>query len=290
MVADIHGEDSMKQLLWTLPFLLLATANADAAIPVIDKKILTKKSKTNSTTAETAKTQKKTKKNTEGIDCSTRSGDKKSNAKEGRGSATKKNKLDQFAAPDGPDGVKKGLEDHRSKTGEVVDEIDGTSEGVKKTADIFDQIGKEIGTTTTIKGSYDQNSVIGAQNGITLNNAIMAANIFAQAWNLKNQLMALEQSQLASVTTGDTGLGEKPYQCADGTIGRGSRTKPCVSTICTPQDGAYPQGCFQSWFVTPEGRTVTYVSHPSDLIYVTGTRVDEPKAITSQFIDLTTKE
>ena len=108
-------------------------------------------------------------------------------------------------------------------------------------------------------------------------------------FNLVNQMRMMQESALGKITSGDTGLGDQPYQCSDGTEGRGTQGRPCVSYACTltnPGD-AYPQGCFASWFVTPDGRTVAYVSHPNETIYVTGTPVPEPVRIdAAKFIQL----
>jgi hypothetical protein len=88
----------------------------------------------------------------------------------------------------------------------------------------------------------------------------------------------MDESSLGKITSGDTGLGQTPYQCSDGTQGRGTQNRPCISFACTVASAGsnYPEGCFASWFVTPDGRTVTYVSHPNENIYVTGTSVPEP--------------
>jgi hypothetical protein len=269
----------MNKFLLTTCLICFGAITAEAAIPVIDKEILTKKSRTQSVTADTADDQKKTKKNTEGIDCAVHEGDKKSGAKEGRKrSIAPTDELKQFEEFTGPDALEKGLSDLRNKSFGIIGEGNATQQGIAENLKLFEQLAQEIGQSKTVKGAYDQNSIVATQNGLAMNNVVMAANMFTEAFNLVNQLRIMDESSLGKITSGDTGLGVPPYQCSDGTAGRGTQNRPCISFACTVASagGAYPEGCFVSWFVTPDGRTVTYVSHPSEAIYVTGTPVSEP--------------
>jgi hypothetical protein len=269
----------MKHLFLAASLLCLSVNLADAAIPVIDKEILTKKSRTQSVTLDTADKQKKTKKNTEGIDCAVHEGDKKSGAKEGRKRGiAPTDALEQFGEFKGPDAIAKGLSDLRDKSFGIVGDGTANQQAIAENLKLFEQLVSEIGQTRTVKGAYDQNSIVATQNGLAMNNVVLAANMFTQAFNLVNQLRVMDESSLGKITSGDTGLGTSRYQCSDGTSGRGTKTRPCVSLACKVTDatGTYPQGCFVSWFVTPDGRTVTYVSHPTETIYVTGTPVAEP--------------
>lgn len=269
----------MKNLLLTTCFICFGAFAAEAAIPVIDKAILTKKSRTQSVTADTADDQKKTKKTTEGIDCAVHEGDKKSGAKEGRkrGIAPTED-LKPFGEFKGPDALEKGFADHRDKSFGLVGEGTATQQGIAENLKLYEKLVEDIGQTKTVKGAYDQNSIVATQNGLGLNNVVFAANMFTEAFNLVNQLRIMDESSLGKITSGDTGLGVPPYQCSDGTQGRGTQSRPCISFACRVASAGsnYPEGCFASWFVTPEGRTVTYVSHPSETIYVVGTRVPEP--------------
>lgn len=269
----------MKNLLLTACLLCFSAVSAEAAIPVIDKAILTKKSRTQSVTLETADKQKSTKKNTEGIDCAVHEGDKKSGAKEGRKrgiAPTDDHK--PFGEFKGPDALEKGFADLKDKSFGLVGEGTATQQGIVENLKLFEKLVEEIGQTRTVKGAYDQNSIVATQNGLAMNNVVLAANMFTEAFNLVNQLRIMDESSLGKITSGDTGLGQPPYHCSEGTTGRGTKARPCISLACTVSSagGSYPEGCFASWFVTPEGRTVTYVSHPSEIIYVTGTRVAEP--------------
>jgi hypothetical protein len=269
----------MKNLLLTTCFICFGAFAAEAAIPVIDNAILTKKSRTQSVTADTADDQKKTKKTTEGIDCAVHEGDKKSGAKEGRkrGIAPTED-LKPFGEFKGPDALEKGFADHRDKSFGLVGEGTATQQGIAENLKLYEKLVEDIGQTKTVKGAYDQNSIVATQNGLGLNNVVMAANMFTEAFNLVNQLRIMDESSLGKITSGDTGLGQTPYQCSDGTQGRGTQNRPCISFACTVASAGsnYPEGCFASWFVTPDGRTVTYVSHPNENIYVTGTSVPEP--------------
>lgn len=269
----------MKKLLLTTCLLCFSAILAEAAIPVIDKAILTKKSRTQSVTLETADKQKSTKKNTEGIDCAVHEGDKKSGAKEGRKRGiAPKDELQKFGEFKGPDALERGFADHRNKSFSLVGEGTANQQGIAENLKLFEKLVEDIGQTKTVKGAYDQNSIVATQNGLAMNNVVLAANMFTQAFNLVNQLRIMDESSLGKITSGDTGLGVPPYQCSDGTQGRGTQSRPCISFACKVASAGsnYPEGCFASWFVTPEGRTVTYVSHPSETIYVTGTPVPEP--------------
>jgi hypothetical protein len=269
----------MKRVLLAASLVCLSVGATEAAIPVIDKAILTKKSRTQSVTLETADKQKSTKKITEGIDCAVHEGDKKSGAKEGRKRGiAPTDDLQQFGEFDGPDAIEKGLGDLRDKSFDLVGEGTATQDGTAENLKLFEKLVSEIGQTKTVKGAYDQNSMVATQNGLAMNNVVLAANLFGQAFNLVNQFRIMDESSLGKITNGDTGFGQPPYQCSVGTAGRGTQNRPCVSLACAQSDqsGSYPQGCFASWFVTPDGRTVTYVSHPSETIYVTGTPVPEP--------------
>ncbi len=269
----------MKNLLLTTCLICFSAMSAAAAIPVIDNAILTKKSRTQSVTADTADDQKKTKKNTEGIDCAVHEGDKKSGAKEGRkrGIAPTED-LKPFGEFKGPDALEKGFADHRDKSFGLVGDGTATQDGIAENLKLFEKLVGEIGQSKTVKGAYDQNSIVATQNGLAMNNVVLAANMFTEAFNLVNQLRIMNESSLGKITSGDTSLGVPPYQCSDGTQGRGTQSRPCISFACTVASvgSSYPEGCFASWFVTPDGRTVTYVSHPSETIYVTGTSVPEP--------------
>jgi len=269
----------MKRLLLTTCLICFGAITAEAAIPVIDKAILTKKSRTQSVTADTADDQKKTKKNTEGVDCAVHEGDKKSGAKEGRTrGVSPTDKLQQFGDFKGPEALEKGFADLKDKTFGIIGDGTATQQGIAENLKLFEKLVEEIGQTKTVKGAYDQNSMVATQNGLAMNNVVLAANMFTEAFNLVNQLRIMDESSLGKITSGDTGIGQTPYQCSDGTTGRGTKARPCISFACKVTDagGTYPNGCFVSWFVTPDGRTVTYVSHPSETIYVTGTPVPEP--------------
>lgn len=279
----------MKNVLLTTCFLCFGALSVEAAIPVIDSKVLTKKSRIQSVTKDTADTQKDTRKNTDGIDCAVHEGDGKSKVKEGRNRSIAPDADVDMGDMEGPDSLKKGMADHKGKALALADEGSATQGGVEENDKTFKKLVSEIGTTNTVKGAYDQNSIVASQNGLAMNNVVMAANMFTQAFNLVNQMRMMQESALGKITSGDTGLGDQPYQCSDGTEGRGTQGRPCVSYACTltnPGD-AYPQGCFASWFVTPDGRTVAYVSHPNETIYVTGTPVPEPVRIdAAKFIQL----
>jgi hypothetical protein len=281
----------MKKLLLATCFLCFGALSVEAAIPVIDREILTKKSRTKSVTKETSDTQKNTRKNADGIDCAVHEGDKKSDVKEGRKRGlAPTDQLDQFGEYEGPESLEKGFSDHREKSFGIVGEGTATQDGIAENLKLFQKLTEEIGGTKTIKGAYDQNSIVATQNGLAMNNVVMAANMFAEAYNLVNQLRIMDESGLGKMTSGDTGLGDTPYQCSDGTAGRGSQNRPCISFACSISNGSdqYPQGCFASWFVTPDGRTVTYVSHPQETIYVTGTAVPQPATVDNftRFIQL----
>jgi hypothetical protein len=270
----------MRSALAIIPLvLLLGAGTAAAAIPVIDKKILTKKSRTQSHTSDTKTSQKKTKKHTEGVDCAVHEGDKKADGSEQRQDpAAEDETFKKFAEPKGPGNVQEGLGDHRANTGNVIEEGGAAREAIRKNQKKFEAFIEEIGRTDTVRGAADQNAVIGTQNGLVMNNMLETANTFVQAYNLLNQLQLLKKSQQAVATTSDGVFTGSPYQCSDGTAGKGTSAKPCVSSYCENLDqyGQFPEGCFASWFMTPKGVAVTDVTHPTEIVYVTGKPVPKP--------------
>jgi hypothetical protein len=213
---------------------LLAMANVShAAILTIDGSQLTEHSNTQSHTNKTKKIQEGTVGNTSGIDCSVHTGDKKADAKDKSGAANRKagaKTVKQYGgdpATQGSEAVTALDSQGRSLAGQIAGQQQTTHGDLGTASQQLQQLSDAIGTTDTLKGAYDQNSILAVQNGFMINNLIKTSNMWVAALNLINQNDVGSQSTAATATGG---VGSP--RCVAGTIGQGTSAKPCASKAC----------------------------------------------------------
>ena len=212
---------------------VLAAQPARADIPVIDNTNLNQHSHTHDHTNATVKLQTNTKNNTTGINCSVHTGGKNADATDPQSkpnAQTGANEVTQYGGPsvtsngpsqDGIDGA------GRQQTGNIGAQQQATADDVKTLEQTYTKLSKAIGETTTVKGAWDQNSVIAVQNGLALNDAIKITNIWVEAANLVNLFRVSETSAGAAVSSPP-----ETASCVGGTIGDGTRARPCTSKTC----------------------------------------------------------
>ena len=212
----------------------LAMANlSHAAIPTIDGSQLTEHSNTQSHTNKTKKIQEGTVGNTSGIDCSVHTGDKKADAKDKSGPANKvagAKTVKQYGGDPASGGSETvtGLDGQgRSLAGQIAGQQQTTHGDLRTGSQQLQQLSDAIGTTDTLKGAYDQNSILAVQNGLLINNLIKTSNMWVAAINLINQNDVGNQSTAATATGG---VGSS--RCVAGTTGQGTSAKPCASKKC----------------------------------------------------------
>jgi hypothetical protein len=206
---------------------------AMANIPTIDGSQLTEHSNTQNHTNKTKKIQEGTVGNTSGIDCSVHKGDKKADAKDRSGAANKKagaKTVKQYGgdpATQGSETVTALDGQGRSLAGQIAGQQQTTHGDLGTGSQQLQQLSDAIGTTDTLKGAYDQNSIIALQNGFMINNLIKTSNMWVAAINLINQNDVGSQSTAATATGG---VGNS--RCVAGTTGQGTSAKPCASKTC----------------------------------------------------------
>lgn len=212
--------------------LVLSMATAKANIPVIDNTNLTEHSKIQSHTNKTKDTQTGTTGNIKGIDCSVHQGNKKGDAKDGASSSDKAGAdatIKKYGGDPMQNGGASGAADGaaRDQAGQIIGQQNASAQDIKTGNTTLDELAKKIGSSDTLKGAFDQNSVIASQNGMQLNGVIRIANTWAQAINFINLMNGGQQSDAATVTSQPTGP-----SCVAGTIGQGTDARPCMSKAC----------------------------------------------------------
>ena len=206
---------------------------AKANIPTIDGSQLTQHSNTQSHTNKTKTIQQDTVGNTSGIDCSVHSGDKKADAKDKSGAANKEagaKTVKQYGgdpASGGSQTVSALDGQGRSLAGQIAGQQQTTHGDLAMGSQQLQQLSDAIGTTDTLKGAYDQNSILAVQNGLLINNLIKTSNMWVAAINLINQNDVGNQSTAATATGGIDSS-----RCVAGTTGQGTSAKPCASKKC----------------------------------------------------------
>lgn len=270
----------MKQALISscfLSFMMFASVtSAQAAIPVIDNAILTKKSNAQASTTKTVPVQSDTKDNTSGIDCATHTGGAKATSKKqakALGGDIGKNAVKLFGgdatAQYNGAGVGSALGALLSdQTSQVAGNQNSTEDLLRLQMEMYKTLSQAIGKTDTVKGSYDQNSIIGIQNGMAWNNALDTANAFTQALNLINTTNVSLESSAAGATswpkppaTGSAAI------CLEGTQGSGTQSAPCATPACAGAGSAQTNdaGCITSRFKDSYGNVIVYLTLKTEI-------------------------
>ena len=277
----------MKQVLissWLLSLVVFAQMPAaQAAIPVIDNEILTKKSNTQGSTTKTVPVQDGTKSNTSGIDCATHKGNAKATSKkqakaEGADIGRQVVKLfggDPTAQQSGSNiGSALGalLSD---QTGQVVGSQIGIEDLLKLQLAMYQTLSQNIGKTDTVKGSYDQNSIIAVQNGMAWNNDIDTANALVQALNLANTNNVSLTSAASGATSWPKPVTTTAALCIGGTSGQGTQNAPCATSSCLSAGGQATgdAGCITSRFRDSYDNVIVYLTLKTEVFNTENTNL-----------------
>ena len=256
---------------------LLATGFADptlAAVPVNDGAILDRRTDETAKKVEIKLITGKTQTYTQGINCSVTK-PKKDNAvtsptqkpDAGRGAAT----LDRadptiktspaFAKPTTTGSTSTGAQPatdwtagpraDREGTGQVIGGMETVQASLQPNRQVFERMGREVGSDGTLMEAMDRNSAIRTQTGLTFNEAIHGVSFLTQAFNLPNLAAASMSSQgTRGVTLPTSARGQaRPPQtinlCPAGMTGEGTAASPCVAAGCstTPYGTTPASGC-----------------------------------------------
>lgn len=144
-----------------------------------------------------------------------------------------------------------GARADREGTGQVIGGMETVQESVQPNRQVFERMGREVGTDDTLMEAMDRNSAIRTQTGLTFNQAIQGVSFLTQAFNLPNLATASMTSQgtrgvtLPTSTGGQTRPPQTIRLCPAGMTGEGTATSPCVAAGCaTPSHGSTSEpGC-----------------------------------------------
>lgn len=280
--------------------LLGSTTLACADVPTLDDPNLGKHTEIQGTVAKVKLIQSSTEKSTKGVNCSVTTS-KKADVKDPRQNLTSGTaKVQGFAPQLGPkpfDGVGSGTGvvsqngstgDKQLYTGssEVVGGVDASQSTVTANKSTYQELSGQIGSTGTLMEAMDQNSAIRAQNGLSFNSAIQAANLFVMAYNLVNLSQASDQSQAGStLTVPPITQPVPPHLCPRGTSGQGTSSSPCVSQICsTTTYGTKPDpACVTRRYTDSAGNVVFFLSKLQTNLPVATISAAELQALISSY-------
>ena len=272
----------ISSCLLSLTFLMNVSA-AQAAIPVIDNEILTRKSNTQGSTTKTVPVQDGTKKNTDGIDCATHTGGAKATAKKqakAEGGSIGKNVVKLFGgdakAQQSSSNIGSALGALLSdQTGQVVGSQSGIEDLLKLQLAMYQTLSQNIGKTDTVKGSYDQNSIIAVQNGMAWNNDIDTVGALVQALNLANTNNVSLTSAASGATSWPKPVTTTAALCIAGTSGQGTQNAPCATSSCLSAGGQATgdAGCITSRFRDSYGNVIVYLTLKTEVFNTENTNL-----------------
>jgi hypothetical protein len=245
-----------------------------AAVPVNDGAILDRRTDETAKKVEIKLITGKTQTYTQGINCSVTK-PKKDNAvtsptqkpDAGRGAATLERTdptiktSPAFAKPTTTGSTSTGAQPatdwtagpraDREGTGQVIGGMETVQASLQPNRQVFERMGREVGSDGTLMEAMDRNSAIRTQTGLTFNEAIHGVSFLTQAFNLPNLAAASMSSQgTRGVTLPTSARGQAtPPQtinlCPAGMTGEGTAASPCVAASCstTPYGTTPASGC-----------------------------------------------
>lgn len=244
---------------------------ARADVPVDDASQLTQNTQTASRTTDTVPVQQDHNKGQGGINCATHTGQQgttKNNTRQ-PDYATAAKAVQQYdpqasrapANPTTAPGV--ASQDLEQTARGVVAANVGTQSTITANGPTYHEASSYVGTSSTIMAGYDQNSSLGAQNGISWNQILQTATMLVSAYNAMNVSKNAELSQAARAMMflpWGTGPGAAPADavCGPGYTGAGTIASPCVAAngACQSlQDG----GCWQYRTFDSLGKVIVYL-------------------------------
>lgn len=139
----------------------------------------------------------------------------------------------------------------REGTGQVIGGMETVQASIQPNRQVFERMGRDVGSDGTLMEAMDRNSAIRTQTGLTFNEAIHGVSFLTQAFNLANLATASMTSQgTRGVTLPTSTDGQGPPQptirlCSAGMTGEGTAASPCVAAGCstTPYGTTPAPGC-----------------------------------------------
>jgi len=244
---------------------------ARADIPVNDDLQLTQKTQTRTTTTNTVPVQQNNNKGQGGINCATHTGQQGTtqNNTQPPNAATGNTAVRQYdpqalSAPANPLSAPGAATQNLEQTsGGVVAGNAATQSTIAANGPTYQTASASVGPAATIMAGYDQNSSLGAQNGLSWNQVLQTANMWVSAYNAINLFRNAQLSQAARAMVfvpWAIGAGAVPSNavCAPGYSGAGTASSPCVAANGTCQslsDG----GCWQYRTFDSTGNVIVYL-------------------------------
>lgn len=157
-----------------------------------------------------------------------------------------------------------------SEAGKVISGVEATQGTVTATGETYRARSGEVGSAKTVMESFDQNTSIRIQNGMSWNQTIATANLLVQALNALNLANQTDASQSASVLVGLTPP-QPPVPpgrlCPAGFGGSGTAADPCRPSVCstTPSGNPADPGCITRRYVDSDGNVRVYLELASRL-------------------------
>jgi len=262
----------MKAIILGCCLAIIGGGAARADIPVDDAAQLTRKTQTASHTNDMVPVQQNHDKGQKGINCATHTGQKGTTQNntarpdaEAGAAAVKKYDAQMPATPAADaKGPALAYQMYGKSAGDVVAGNIATQTTIASNGPTYRAASSANGQAPTIMAGYDQNSSLGAQNGLSWNQVMATANLLVSAYNAANLARVSQVSQAAramNFVPWAFGAGAVPNSSLCGAGYRGSATAgdPCValdSAVCQSlSDG----GCWERRYVDAAGNVVVYL-------------------------------
>lgn len=240
-----------------------------AAVPVNDASILSRRSETAARTVDIRTRLGGIQSSRQGIDCAVRTPRKAGEVKpasrpadpdSGRAALERANPdIDTSPAfpPSAGTGAGAAQRTLLEGTGKVVGAMVASQGAVSPGRQAFQAMGREVGSDGTAMEAFDRNSAVRLQGGLTFNEVIQAASLFAQALNLDNLNTAtlVSRGSAGLVVASPPPPGGPAAVCPAGTSGGGTAASPCISEGCsTTGYGSVPApGCVRRRYTDSAG-------------------------------------
>jgi hypothetical protein len=246
-------------------------AVAWADIPINDELQLTQKTQTQTTTTNTVPVQQNNNKGHGGINCATHTGQQGTtqNNTQPPNEATGNTAVQQYdpqasSAPTTPTTAPGAATQNLEQTsGGVVAGNAATQSTITANGPTYQTASAGVGPAATIMAGYDQNSSLGAQNGLSWNQVLQTANLWVSAYNAINVFRNAQTSQAARAMVfvpWSIGAGAVPSNavCAAGYTGAGTANSPCVAAN-GPCQSLSDGGCWQYRTFDTKGNVTVYL-------------------------------
>lgn len=262
----------MKKLVLGCGFLIAWEASALADIPVDDAQQLTQKAQTAAVSTDMVPVQQKHRDGQKGIDCATHTGQQGATQNNtaapdtSAGAAAVKKYDAQMPAKPMADakGATLATQTFGKSAADVVAGNIGTQASVVANGPTYRSASILVGQSPTIMAGYDQNSSVGAQNGVSWNQVLATANLLVSAYNAINMMRVSGYSQAArgtSFTSWASGAGAAPNTALCGAAFRGSGTArhPCISMSSPFCQSLLDGGCWERRVTDSAGNVIVYL-------------------------------